>query len=472
MIRRSFLHRLFASLTPLAICGALAAPIAAAETDLSAWTLSVFAVDPDSDSDSDSDFDADRELENEVGIKFSSSPPRADSFLHLAARARVFNAEYRAAIADYAAAREDVAVARAKFLPQAQVDGSLAAGGGNGAADVYGFSVSQRALDLPRAAIKRAAEFETQAAAADLRALWQALAADVAVARLDAHLALENERLVAARERAVREQWESAKARAAAGGGTRKDELEAFARLQGIRADGFSAASDVAVAMSEISRLSGVSDPALPPLSASFAPLPEATIEEIVFRVDSNSPRVEAARKRQRQTRELREAIKTARFPQIEFSLRGEWRDGRREETARLSATAPLFAGGEFTAEARRLRARFRAAASASAAVRRNARKTAEDLAERAAAAALRQDALRSAVAASREALKSARVGYREGARVLREALDAEEDLYENEIAQKRAQFDYLKIVARLAETAGAIDDDFLARLDSFFVLE
>ena len=34
------------------------------------------------------------------------------------------------------------------------------------------------------------------------------------------------------------------------------------------------------------------------------------------------------------------------------------------------------------------------------------------------------------------------------------------------------AQFDYLKIVARLAETAGAIDDDFLARLDSFFVLE
>ena len=178
--------------------------------------------------------------------------------MHLAARARVFNAEYRAAIADYAAAREDVAVARAKFLPQAQVDGSLAAGGNNGAADVYGFSVSQRALDLPRAAIKRAAEFETQAAAADLRALWQALAADVAVARLDAHLALENARLVAARERAVREQWESAKARAAAGGGTRKDELEAFARLQGIRADGFSAASDVAVAMSEISRLSGV----------------------------------------------------------------------------------------------------------------------------------------------------------------------------------------------------------------------
>ena len=160
------------------------------------------------------------------------------------------------------------------------------AGGGNGAADVYGFSVSQRALDLPRAAIKRAAEFETQAAAADLRALWQALAADVAVARLDAHLALENERLVAARERAVREQWESAKARAAAGGGTRKDELEAFARLQGIRADGFSAASDVAVAMSEISRLSGVSDPTLPPLSASFAPLPEEMIEEIVFRVD------------------------------------------------------------------------------------------------------------------------------------------------------------------------------------------
>ena len=182
------------------------------------------------------------------GLNFLHQPPRADSFLHLAARARVFNAEYRAAIADYAAAREDVAVARAKFLPQAQVDGSLAAGGNNGAADVYGFSVSQRALDLPRAAIKRAAEFETQAAAADLRALWQGLAADVAVARLDAHLALENERLVAARERAVREQWESAKARAAAGGGTRKDELEAFARLQGIRADGFSAASDVAVA--------------------------------------------------------------------------------------------------------------------------------------------------------------------------------------------------------------------------------
>lgn len=456
---------LFRSLCAAALWGALVAPAAAADFDFESWALSVFAAD----SGFESDFDADRELELEAGIDLEPSP-RADSFSLLAARARVFNAEYRAAIAQYAAAREDVAVAAAKLSPQVAADGALDIGADG--VDVYGFSLRQSALDLPRAAAKRAAEFETEAAAADLRAAWQGLAADVAVARLDAHFARENVGLVEARERAVREQWESAKARAAAGSGIRKDELEAFARLQGIRADGFSAASDLSSALAEVARLSGVSDSPLPSLPDSFSPLPPEDIEEMAFRVDSGSPRVAAARKRQRGARELREAADSARLPQVEFSLRGEWRDGRRDEIARVSATAPLYLGGELAAETRRFRARFRAASASAAAARRNARKSADDLVERAASAALRQEALSAAVAASREALKSARAAYREGAQVLREALDAEEDLYENEIARKRSQFDYLKIIARLAETAGAIDGDFLARLDSFFAVE
>lgn len=317
----------------------------------------------------------------------------------------------------------------------------------------------------------RRARWEEAAAEADLEAAGQSLIAEVAAAYLQA---LSGRRVLDAHDRrvtALEAELERVRRLREVGRAAEVDVLRAEAALASARSERVVVATDLEVALRELSRLIGAAaaEPerrGLTPLRlAGAAPPPR---EELVGRAVAASPSVEAARRRRSAAEAGRALARSRRWPGLEAS--GNWTDyagldsdHEVEWAAGVRLTLPLFTGGRIARGVDRAEAEARAADErlrlAVASAERAADRTLSLVEETEA----RLRSLATAVARSREVVRIEKLRLETGTGTQTDYLDAEAGLLALEAALVESRHASILARVELARALGELSPEWLA---------
>jgi outer membrane protein len=392
-----------------------------------------------------------------------------------------------AARSQLAAVRERIPQANALNLPQVGASASL----GRQYLDVddgepmrrysplsYGLNLSYPLYRPANRVVLDQTRMGSRIAELQLAQAEQDLALRVARSYFDVLAALDSLRTVRAQNRAVAEQYESARQRFAAGATTITDQQEAQSRLDLGRAQEVAAANDFAVRRALLSRLVGRPVETLSTLRPDVvlrAPLPDSA-DAWIEAAGSRNPAVQQATVVADIARAEIERARYGHRPTVD--LLGSAQQGRSiaQTTIGENTTAaglalqfnlPLYTGGAVDARVRESIANLQRAEDEVAANRRDAQQLAQALFLTVQSGLEQVRALQAAERSSRVALDSNLIGYRVGGRINIDVLNAQQQLYNALRDLARARYDVLISGLSLRATAGELDVAALRAVDA-----
>jgi len=304
-------------------------------------------------------------------------------------------------------------------------------------------------------------------AALQLEQAEQDLAIRVARVYFDVLEALDNLRAVRTQNRAIAEQYESARRKFAAGATTITDQQEAQARLDLGRAQEVAAANTLAVRRAVMSRLIGQPVRELPMLHTGVtfeAPKPETPDAWI----EAARTRNLAVRQAELATEVSRLDVERARYdggPSVDVVGGAQHGRSATQSTLGTQSTTlalgvqlswPIYSGGAIDSRVREAMALAQRSAQELEGARRQAEQSAQELFLTLGSDLERVRALEAAEASSRVALESNLVGYRVGSRINIDVLNAQQQVYLARRDLARARYDVL--VGNLALKAASGD--------------
>jgi outer membrane protein len=399
-----------------------------------------------------------------IGLFASVSPVRALDLIAAYRSALATDTRVAALRAQVDASRERTVQARAAQQPRVGATAQLGAqyqdlydGQPAGRYTPLAFGVSLVAPLYRPANTVVTAQTRSQAdsAALQLAQAEQDLAVRTARVYFDVLEALDNLRAVRTQNRAIAEQYESARRKFSAGATTITDQQEAQARLDLGRAQEVAAANTLAVRRATLTRLVGQPVRELPTLNAGVTfqtPKPETPDAW----VEAARTRNLAVRQAELLTEVSRLDVDRARYdggPSVDVVGGAQHGRSATQSTLGTQSTTlalglqlslPIYSGGAIDSRVREAIALAQRSAQELEGIRRQAEQTAQELFLTLGSDLERVRALEAAEASSRIALESNLVGYRVGSRINIDVLNAQQQLYLARRDLARARYDVL----------------------------
>ena len=393
----------------------------------------------------------------------------ATPLAELMQRAEQHNSDFLTQQSVYRAAREAGPAARAALLPQLSARLSGLNDEKNEQGWSAGLSLEQPLYNQSRYYLWQVAKEQVTLAGIQLEETREVLRRDVILAWLDVQLAADTLRLVQKRYDTLKAQLNRTQTFAEAGQVIEADVLSALAGLASAEAQRAQAAHDLATAHDNVIYFSAAT--AVERQLILIPPPPLPPLSDWLQRLDERNLSLKAARQQAKIVRRRLQVAQGAILPQLSLSGSVNFRDSTRtkEGSWQLSLQQPLFTGGSFSAERRRLIAESDTAHSQVAAQLAQLAQTIRRLHGQMQADIARQVALAKAAAAAEALLRAVTVGYENGVNIITEVLDAEADLFDARLSQRQAAYSYLQNLVRVQALFAAGDTAFAGHIEQLF---
>ncbi|WP_304273929.1 TolC family protein [Caulobacter segnis] len=430
-----------------------------------------------------------------VFVGLSAGPALAQNLTQAYDLALRHDPDHAEALANRDAAAANGDLARALWLPKAQLQASSSysrvtlhpdttpaglSNDGSGGAVLVG--IEQPLIDGEARAQSRQLRAGVQAGLAVYDARRQKLALDVAQAYFDLLKAQDLVASVLAQQALTQREQQAAQARFDAGRAKITDVYEARARADALTAQLVDARAQQDLAQSRLAEFTGLDDFApLRPRTDLAAAAPSEALSLWQARAEDNAPSI-AARRAQLAASQAK-ADQYRWSSQIKISATataGElWRGGSdsallgvalpdRAEgfTAGVRLKAPLYTGGSLTAQRSQAQAQARGADAQLAAAKRDLRLDVEKAWRAQRSGADQILALRAALASAQLQEQAAVTGREVGVRTQTDVLASQAQSFETDRRLRSALYDYEYSRLALSVAAGSLDDKTLAQAD------
>ncbi|TDR78490.1 TolC family outer membrane protein [Paludibacterium purpuratum] len=407
--------------------------------------------------------------------------------------ARQYDAGYAAARSDYRAGQEQGALGRAQLLPQVNLTGTYsqnhpinqAAASGSGSdpgGETHGFGVNltQPLFDGARLAQYRKGRIGQAQADTTLDGAGQQLIADVAAAYFNVLQAQDTLAATEIAKKAYASQLAQAKTEFEIGTATITNTNEAQAGYDSAVADEIQAQSDLELNRNALARLTGLSPLALQPLVSVFPldrPSPD-NLDNWLEQAQRNSLKIRAKEQAVAQAEQNLAEKRSGHLPVVQ--LTASYQDNTtndpastvigqartRGSTIGVSVTVPLFAGGGINAQVREAAAQLDSARDQLLDTQRQVREDVRRawLGVTNGAASVRAQGQRLTSAKSK--LDSTQLGREVGIRTNLDLLKAQQEYSDVLKDLAAARYRFLNAQLQLAQAAGQLDEQTLARVN------
>jgi len=443
---------------------------------------------------------------------------QADSLRDIYELALENDAQLKAEQATYLARKETEALGRAALLPQ--VTGSYSYSNSDSDTDAftpdvtedpvtgqpsfdivsqfsnrdvdtegYRVSLSQALFDLPAWFSFQSGREVTKEAEATFASNQQNLIVRVVEAYLSVLRSQDNLSASRAQERAFERQLEQTQQRFEVGLIAITDVYEAQAARDLAQVERIVNENNLAVAMENLTVLTGQEHGNLNVLQSDFEILPPDPIDRsawVDFALENNLS-LKASRYREEASRQTAKAMKLEHAPKItgtvdysDFETDGELTqrpeaaftpppDNTREETTwQINLSVPIFSGGAVSANRRKAAQDFNAARENRILLQRNTITNTRSLHMTVVSDVSRIKARKQAIVSSQSSLDATQAGYEVGTRNVVDVLNAQNTLFSAQRDYANSRYDYILSMMRLQEQAGLLSPEDIMKLDSF----
>ncbi|TGD72952.1 hypothetical protein E4634_11730 [Mangrovimicrobium sediminis] len=447
-----------------------------------------------------------------LGISLAVMPARAESLMDIYELALENDAQLKAEEATYLANSEAKNIGLAGLLPQigaqysysesdTDTDGESLSVGESGIVSVdttttsdtdtegYQISLTQPLFDLPAWFSFQEGKQLTQQAEATFAGNQQNLIVRVVEAYLAVLRAQDNLEASKAQERAFERQLEQTQQRFDVGLIAITDVYEAQAAFDLSRVNRIVDENSVAVALEQLSVLTGQKHSNLNVLNEDFtikAPEPLDRAAWVDFALENNFS-LKAARYAEEAARQSSKASTWQHAPTVNFGYTyfDEETDGSRTiqpatdfltspyaatdgDTWEIRLEVPLFAGGGISAQRRRSAQESIASTENRVNLMRNTVTNTRSLHMTVISDVSRVSARQQSIVSSKSALDATQAGYEVGTRNVVDVLNAQQTLYAAQRDYANSRYDYIINMLRLKEQAGLLSPQDVINLDSF----
>lgn len=449
-----------------------------------------------------------------LALFLSSFGLQADSLRDIYELALENDAQLKAEQATYLARKETEALSRAALLPQ--VSGSYSYSNSDseseatrpfstGAvtaivdvsaesdADTEGYSISlnQAIFDLPAWFSFQSGRQVTKEAEATFASNQQNLIVRVVEAYLAVLRSQDNLSASRAQERAFERQLEQTQQRFEVGLIAITDVYEAQAARDLAQVERIVNENNLAVALENLSVLTGQDHGNLNILDEDFEILPPEPMDRAAW-VDfslQNNFALQASRYREEAARQTAKAMRLEHAPKITGSLgysdfetdgSGSFTaagalpensppdSSQEEESWSINLTVPLFSGGAVSANRRKAAQDFNAARENRILLQRNTITNTRSLHMTVVSDVSRIKARKQSIISSQSSLDATQAGYEVGTRNVVDVLNAQNSLFSAQRDYANSRYDYIINMMRLQEQAGLLSPEDIMKLDAF----
>lgn len=452
-----------------------------------------------------------------LALFLSSLGLQADSLRDIYELALENDAQLKAEQATYLARKETEALSRAALLPQVTASYSISNSDTESTSirpqpidggqvivyesfqqsdtdtDGYSISLNQAIFDLPAWFSFQSGREVTRQAEATFASNQQNLIVRVVEAYLAVLRSQDNLSASRAQERAFERQLEQTQQRFEVGLIAITDVYEAQAARDLAQVERIVNENNLAVAMENLTVLTGQTHGELNVLQDDFDILPPDPIDRSAW-VDfalQNNFALKASRYQEEAARQSAKAMKLEHAPKVTGSLGysdydtdgdGSFTLGnaaptdfpvenvQEEESWSINLSMPLFSGGAVSANRRKAAQEFNAARENRILLQRNTITNTRSLHMTVISDVSRIQARRQSIISSQSSLDATQAGYEVGTRNVVDVLNAQNSLFSAQRDYANSRYDYIINMLRLQEQAGLLSPKDIMRLDSFLV--
>ena len=420
---------------------------------------------------------------------YGMAPAQAMDLIEALSLARGHDVRLQIAAAELNARAERVPAARAALLPSLAAQAGVQAGrfdSGSGTNPRYDNYSAGLSLGIPlyRPASWVAVDQADMAlvqAEVDLNRAGQDLVGRVATAYLDVLAALDTVEAVVAQRRAIHRQYELARRNYEVGSATIIDQQEARARLDLNLAQLAVARNTLAVRRALLAQLTGRADETLHGLPDEVV-LPAIAPDDLEVWKDRARQASHAVRLAEQSVAIADAEVRRAGYahqPVVELTSQAQRIHGKTATTVNwpgdrttslaigIQLTLPIYNGGGLSARQREAVASLGRSQGELELARRQAEQTVREAYYAWHSSGEQVRALAAAVRSSELALESNRVGYRVGARINVDVLNAQQQVFEAFRDHARARYDVLLNGLKLKSAAGALSEEDLREVNA-----
>ncbi|KAA3633174.1 MAG: hypothetical protein DWQ08_02220 [Proteobacteria bacterium] len=364
-------------------------------------------------------------------------------------------------------------------LVNEDVDSASATGSDSYTSTGAALSLSHTLFNRQRNISLNQAKLDDQRAGADLASAEDDVIIRVADAYFAVLGAIDTLELSTSEKIAIRRQLELADERLNVGIGTQTDLYDAQARYQLAEANEIEARNLIEAAMQAFIAIIGQEPGDLDRLREDALlekPDPDS-VSDWVNTAISNNPSLRSASIGLEIARQEVERLKHTKSPQVSLNAVGSYTDNsggisgssdRTNASVGVELAIPLYLGGSVEATVQKAAITANAQEQLVELARRDIVRTIRNLYNDVSSSIARVAALDQAVIAGESAVEAKQEGFAAGLITNLDVLDAQRDLYQARRDYLRARYDYILSVLRLEQAAGELDEDDVARVNSW----
>lgn len=435
----------------------------------------------------------------------AGAPAQAETLQQVFDLASQNDALLKAQAAQAAAGRETGNIYKARLLPQANLQGSMA----RSDSDLHGsmgcpatipngcnnteaavkkgsLNVAQNLLNLEAWYDYKRGKKIAEQSDAMYRANEQDLVVRVTQAYVNALRSVDTYKTARAQEDAIARQLEQAKQRFDVGLIAITDVQESQATFDSAHVQTLSAQGNIGIAFEALEALTGQAINAVAPFADEMPvrlPEPQQQTEWEKLALENN-PQLAASQLAAEAARDNAKARRSAHLPTLVGSYQYNdsntsvdytenttvpmMHDIERGNTVAISLNIPLYSGGATSAMQRQAYSQQMAAEETLTDNRRNLVQNARSLHLAVRTDVERVSAQKQAIVSAKSALDATQAGYEVGTRNIVDVLDAQQRLYQARLAHANARYQFILDTMRLMQTAGTLGPDNVQKLNSF----